>query len=166
MLNANQLSILYGLNCTLEDYYLVKYTKMGKYVECALLPPKPNLVSKGMITKFGWKLLKEIDENAFKNRFNELWDAYPATDAVGGFPATRENVRGSKFTAIEEYNNLLAQGISEQEIIDGTIRNIERLKEDSKFSNQLTYLVGVNRFLKEGKWKVAPIKHEENDAFL
>lgn len=166
MLNANQLVKLLDLKCNLNDYYLLKYTKLGLYSESSLLEQNPKLVFNGKPTKYGWKVLKEVDEITSGNKFSELWELYPKSDKVNGFPETRTNVRGSEASAKNEYTSLLLEGYKEEDILEGTKNYVDNLIAQSIFKNELTYLVGLARFLKEKKFLTKKFVQEETDCFF
>lgn len=164
LLNTNQILHLNKLNVSLEEYFLILYTRMGRFTEASLLTMNSRLVYNGKPTKFGWKVLKEVENIAEGETFKKLYELYPKDDAVNGFQATRTNVVGSRATALEAYNDLILQGYSEKEILEGTIAELDRLRAESVLDNKFTYITGLARFLAEKKFANKPYTSNNNET--
>lgn len=120
-------------------------------------------------TKEGVTLLRSLTEDnvpvrieKYTPEFEKFWSAYPINDGHSVYASTRK-IRSRKVEAFTEYNRLIDEGVTPEQILDKLTSTVQELKSLSRVENKLKYMKGPVNFLKGLEIEDEP--HDEEDFY-
>ena len=151
------------------EHYLVLYSKYFNLGWLSAYRVKEiiytHLINLGYISanknilKAGKEAVEKIEgpqpeEKDYKEEFSEFWLNWPGTDKVLHFPASGRAMRGNRHEAYVAYKACRNSGVKQEDLLSATDNHVKALTDESArlVKNQLKYLPGPTRWLKEGMY--------------
>jgi hypothetical protein len=150
-----------------EAIYLISRHQGKGFTSFFPIHIKTSLENKGYLsinntlTSLATSYLNQIIDSApvtnedikLEEDFNRFWQAFPSTDKVHHFPGTR-SLKDNKQRCKSEFNSLISQGYTAEEIITGIENQVATLKTQSITENKLKYIKNSLRWLKDHDFEV------------